>query len=82
MFGGYGIYKCGIIIGIIVQNELYFKVDKESVKHYEDTGSKPFIYNSKGKKVRMSYWQVPLEIMADENLIGVCMESTWQASLN
>ncbi|MFV9930086.1 MAG: TfoX/Sxy family protein [Rickettsia endosymbiont of Haemaphysalis japonica] len=27
MFGGYGIYKGGVMIGIIKSNELYFKSD-------------------------------------------------------
>ena len=80
MFGGYGIYNCDIIVGIIAQDELYFKVDKESAKYYENAGSKPFTYDAKGKRISMSYWQVPIEIMEDEELLGVWLERALRAS--
>jgi len=47
-------YICDIIVGIIAQDELYFKVDKESAKYYENAGSKPFTYDAKGKRISMS----------------------------
>ncbi|WP_049749373.1 TfoX/Sxy family protein [Rickettsia massiliae] len=33
MFGGYGIYNGGVIIGIIKSNELYFKLDLSTFMH-------------------------------------------------
>jgi DNA transformation protein len=33
MFGGYGIYKDGIIFAIIGYNEVYFKADKVLAKY-------------------------------------------------
>lgn len=80
MFGGYGIYKDGIIAGIIIQDELYFKADKESATDYEAAGSRPFSYLSNGKMVKMSYWLVPLDIMEDEKLIGEWLERSWRIS--
>ncbi|CAF3786768.1 unnamed protein product [Rotaria magnacalcarata] len=49
MFGGYGVYKDSVIIGIIVDDELYFKVDKQSAEIYELKGSKPFCYKARDK---------------------------------
>ncbi|WP_017442443.1 TfoX/Sxy family protein [Rickettsia gravesii] len=34
MFGGYGIYKCGVTIGIIKSNELYFKSDLSTYEYF------------------------------------------------
>jgi DNA transformation protein len=81
MFGGYGIYKNDLIVGIIIQDELYFKVDAESTKAYENKESKPFSYESNGKKIKMSYWQVPPEIMEDQALLGDWLEGAYNVSL-
>lgn len=66
MFGGYGLYKDGVIFGIIVEDELYFKVGGSNKKDYESAGSEPFTYTAKGRsKVTMSYWKVPETILDD-----------------
>ena len=69
MFGGYGIYCNDIIFAIIVDNELYFKADKILAERFAKHGSTPFTYKAKGKKVSMSYWNIPIEIIEDEALL-------------
>ncbi|KJW05118.1 TfoX/Sxy family protein [Rickettsia argasii] len=39
MFGGYGIYKGGVMIGIIKSNELYFKSDLSTYEYFQSFGS-------------------------------------------
>ena len=63
MFGGFGIYKDGIIFGIIISSELYFKTNKESEKEFACLNSEPFSYNRGDKIIKMSYWKVPEEII-------------------
>ncbi|MFV9916055.1 TfoX/Sxy family protein [Rickettsia sibirica] len=65
MFGGYGIYKSGVMIGIIKSNELYFKSDLSTYEYFQSFGSESFVYQSKGKLVTLSYWKVLPEIMED-----------------
>ena len=69
MFGGYGIYQNDVMFAIIVDDTLYFKVDDSNRKDYEKLGSKPFVYKSRGKRVTMSYWEVPAEVMDDREEI-------------
>ena len=70
MFGGYGIYKNGIIFAIIAEDQLYFKVGESNIKDYQEKSSHPFVYKRKGKKsTTMSYWLVPEEIMNDKDEI-------------
>ncbi len=67
MFGGYGIYKNGKIFAIIVDGELYFKVDENTVPDFKKLGSSQFTYEKKdGKKYAMNYWLLPEEIMEDK----------------
>lgn len=70
MFGGWGIYREGIIFAIIIGEELYFKVDDSNRKDFESMDSRPFTYKNKnGKSITMSYWLVPEEVM--ENREGL-----------
>lgn len=77
MFGGWAIYKNGIIFGIIANGELYFKVGEENRFEFEKMESHPFVYTkSDGKPVKMSYWLVPEEVMEDrERLYNLVDES-------
>ena len=81
MFGGYGIYKNGVIVAFIAYDELYFKVDKSNKPQYEDFDSEPFIYEAKGKKTTMSYWKVPMEILENEDKIGIWLDQSYEISL-
>lgn len=58
MFGGYGVYKDGIIIGMITNDELYLKASVTTEPYFQSFGSHPFIYEGKDKPVKMSYWKV------------------------
>ena len=59
MFGCYGLYRNGLIFGIIIAGEIYFKMDSENQKKYEAAGSRPFTYARDGKMCAMKYWLVP-----------------------
>ena len=65
MFGGFGIYKGGVMFGLIADDELYFKVDDSNRPDFEARKSKPFVYDGKGKPISMSYWRVPDDVLED-----------------
>lgn len=72
MFGGYGLYKEGIIFAIITaDSELYFKVDETLKEKYKKYDSHPFVYTGhKNKKpIEMPYWILPEEIMENKDKI-------------
>jgi len=70
MFGGWGIYKYGIIFAIIIDGQLYFKVGDSNRSDYEKYESVPFVYaKENNKKITMPYMLLPEEIMEEkENL--------------
>ncbi|NRB10608.1 MAG: TfoX/Sxy family protein [Rickettsiaceae bacterium] len=82
MFGGYGIYKNGLIIGIIAEDELYFKVDDSNKANYEKLDSTPFVFEGKGKKMQMSYWKVPPEILENEEILPKYLQDSYDVSIN
>lgn len=65
MFGGFGIYRDGLMFGLIVSDQLYFKVDDHSKHLFVDRGLPPFQYESKGKVSSLRYHQAPPETYDD-----------------
>ena len=61
MFGGYGLYREGLMFALIADETLYLKVDAVSAGQFERAGSVPFVYQSATRPVQMSYWSAPVE---------------------
>ena len=69
MFGGHCLYKGGTIFAIIASDVLYLKVDETNQPDFEARGSEQFTYDAREKRRSLSYWQVPLEVMEQEELM-------------
>ena len=81
MFGGYGIYTDGVIFAIIVDEQLYCKVDETNRPQYEARGSQPFVYQrSNHKPTQMPYWQVPEEALEDPDEMKTWALASYQMS--
>ena len=65
MFGGYGSFFEGLMIGLVSDDTLYLKADAENAQHFEERGLRQFEYNKNGKGMKMSYYLAPEEIMDD-----------------
>ena len=65
MFGGYGLYYNDLMIGLVADDTLYLKADKESESRFEAEGSQPFMYDKAGKLVKMSYYEAPAQTLDD-----------------
>jgi DNA transformation protein len=59
MFGGYGLYREGLMFALIADDELFFKTDAGNVSQFEQAGSHPFVYQGQNRVVQMSYWSAP-----------------------
>ena len=82
MFGGYGIYRGGVMFGLIAEGELYFKVSEGETKKYESFSSKPFHYSRKDKgAITMSYWCIPEEVQEDTRLFRELAEESYELAL-
>jgi len=63
MFGGYGIFLEGLMFGLIADNVLYLKADKDTEHEFIHKNLSPFIYRKNGKEMKMSYYQAPEETL-------------------
>jgi len=81
MFGGHGIFLEGLMLGLIADSVLYLKVDNETQREFESFGLQPFIYNRKGKGIRMSYYQAPEEAMDDSDAMNRWANKAYEAAV-
>jgi len=68
MFGGHGLYQDETFFGILHKGKLFFKVDESTVGEYRKRKMKPFRPNA--KQTLKSYYQVPVEIIEDDERLG------------
>ena len=62
MFGGIGLYRDGVMFGLIGGDTLYLKVDDRNRGAYEDAGTGPFHYQRQGRDIALSYYEAPPEL--------------------
>jgi DNA transformation protein and related proteins len=81
MFGGWGIYKDGVMFGLIAYDTLYLKVDDGNHAAYEAAGLPHFTYIEKGKPIRMPYREAPPEGFDDPDLLCAWARDAYAAAL-
>lgn len=72
MFGGASLRAAGIVFALIIDQELYFRVDDSSRADYEAAGSSPFSYARKdGREITVgSYYNVPADVLEDDVMLN------------
>ncbi len=66
MFGGAGVFCHGVMIALIADERLYFKVDDGNRPDFEAEDCEQFTYSAKnGKRALMSYYTAP-DFLYDE----------------
>ena len=63
MFGGFGIYRQGLMFGLVSEDTLYLKADEVNRREFDGKGLPRFTYERRGKTLSMSYYQAPPEAM-------------------
>ena len=70
MFGGAGIFREGLMFGLLFDGAIFLRVDQDSIPDFEREGSQPFVYTrakSPGKvgRASLSYWRLPERLYDD-----------------
>ncbi|HEY5970504.1 MAG TPA: TfoX/Sxy family protein [Pseudoxanthomonas sp.] len=80
MFGGQGLYHDGVIIGLVIGDELFLKTDAVTRGAFEQAGGEPFTYQGKGKPVVMSYFSLPAEAMESAQAMAPWARLAYEAA--
>lgn len=81
LFGGKGVYHRGVIIAIVLQDELMLKADAESGPDFAAAGSRQWTYRGKGRKVAMPYWTLPEAAFDDPDEMTMWARKAYDAGL-
>ena len=66
MFGKTGVFCDGLMLGMVTDNTLYFRVDDHNRAAFEEAASVPPLnYRKKGDVIDLSFWRAP-ERLFDE----------------
>jgi DNA transformation protein len=60
MFGKTGVFCEGVMFGMVTEDILYFRVDRENRATFKEAESSPPLnYVKKGTTIDLSFWRVP-----------------------
>lgn len=81
MFGGHGLYAEGVLIGVVIDDGLYLKVDAQTQPLFEAEGCTPYVYTQSAKPLTMSYWSVPDAAMDSPQAMRPWARLAYEAAL-
>jgi DNA transformation protein len=81
MFGGHGVFHEDIMIGLIADDTLYLKTDKQSEQQFVAQDLPQFKYPKANKLVGMSYYQAPAEALEDPDEMRHWAQLAFDAAL-
>lgn len=81
MFGGHGVFHEDRMIGLVVRETLYLKVDAESAPHFDALNAPAFCYERQGKTMQMSYREAPADLFDDRELAALWGRRAWEAAM-
>jgi len=66
MFGKTGVFCDGVMLGMVADNTLYFRVDDENKAFFQEAAAfPPLNYAKKGESIDLAFWRAP-ERLFDE----------------
>ena len=81
MFGGYGLYRQGLMFALVADDVLYLKVDAQNRAAYEVAGMEPFTYDGKNGTVSLPYWEAPPDLFDDPDAMIEWAKGAFGAAL-
>lgn len=81
MFAGHGLFRDGIMFGLVYDETLYLKADAENVIDFQRQNLKQFEYVRQGKLIGLSYYQAPEEVLEDQHEAALWARRSFEAAL-
>ena len=70
MFGGEGIFAGSVMIGLVMDEQIYLRTDEASRPAYLKEKSRPFTFRKGGKTVTTAYYSLPDRLLDDPEELG------------
>jgi len=72
MFGKTGVFCDGVMLAMIADDTLYFRVDDHNRREFQEAASSPpLAYEKQGRSIDLAFWQAPERLLDEpETLIA------------
>jgi DNA transformation protein len=78
MFGGAGLYRGGVMFGLIADDVVYLKVDDSNRDDFVAAGSVPFEpYPEKIKTTIRTYYEIPADVLENPSELARWADRSW-----
>ncbi len=81
MFGGHGIFREGLMFGLVADDTLFLKADDDNRDDFVQRQLEPFTYQKKEKQTSLSYYQAPEECLEQAEEMIVWADKAYAAAL-
>jgi len=81
MFGGYGIFHKGLMLGLVAEDTLYLKADETISPYFIDRELEQFSYKKQGKSFKMSYFMAPDDLFDDPEEAKIWAERSYASAV-
>jgi DNA transformation protein len=81
MFGKTGVFCDGVMLGMVRDNSLYFRVDDGNREVFKEAQAfPPLDYEKKGETIDLSFWRVPERLFDDPDELIVWAQAALGAA--
>ena len=81
MFGGHGIFRDGVMFGLVADDALYLKADDRNRTMFESCGLPRFEYVRQGRTMTLSYYLAPGDALEDPQTLAEWARPAFEAAL-
>ena len=81
MFGGFGIYRDGLMFALIADEDLYFKANDWLADEFVARALPPFVFESKGKAMALKYYRAPESVFEDAEQMKLWADKAYLCAL-
>lgn len=81
MFGGYGIYKDGVMFGLVAEDRFYLRSDDHCKEAFIERGCEPFVFGYRnGKAIVSKYFEPPESAFINEQKMKPWAMLAWEST--
>lgn len=81
MFSGYGLFREGMMFGLVYDETLYLKADAENAIDFQKLNLRQFEYARQGRLIALSYYQAPDVVLEDQSEAAIWARRSFAAAL-
>jgi DNA transformation protein and related proteins len=81
LFGGYGIYRGGLMFALIANEQLYFKADEILALEFTELGLPPFVYTGKNGSTALKYHLAPETVFEEAEQMALWSDKAYRCAV-